>query len=246
MKNILKPSDLPYVALCGGLLTHIARILLYISALGSDRGLLPVGSLPDLASWALVAVTMGLLFFGVRPIRDGVRYSRRFQKALFATIAMGIAAACFCATSILELLFETDMISSVSAWMGFLAAASLGILAWARMKGKSVSMVFHGIVCLYLMLYLVSHYRLWSASPQLQSYAFELMAIVFVMLACYHRTAADIGHSSCRKYTFFSLAAVYFCIAALPGCDNPVFFVGCALWMFFTPCHLPSSNREEA
>ena len=246
MKRFLKPSDLPFVALCGGLLTYIARILLFVSAIGSDRGLLPVGTLPDLASWALVAVTMILLLIGVRPIQEEVRYSRRFQKALFATISMGIAAVCFCITSALELLAETDTVSLISAWMGFLAAASLGILAWARMKSKPASMIFHGIVTLYLMLYLVSHYRLWSSSPQLQSYAFELLAIVFVMLASYQRTAADIGHSTCRTFTFFSLAAVYFCIATLPGCDNPVFFVGCALWMFFTPCHLPESSRREA
>lgn len=246
MKNILKPSDLPFIALFGGLLTLIARILLFVSALGSDRGLLPIGTLPDIASWVLVAVTIGLIFSGVRPIHESVRYSRRLQKALAATISMSIAAVCFCITSIFELISETDMISLVSAWLGFLAALCLGILAWARMKGKSVSMIFHGTICLYLMLHLVSHYRLWSSSPQLQSYAFELLAIVFVMLACYHRTAADIGRSSCRKYTFFSLAAVYFCLAALPGCDNPVFFVGCALWMFFTPCHLPESDRREA
>ena len=246
MKQFLKPSDLPYIALCGGLLTCIARMLLYISALGGEGGLLPTGTLPDLASWALIAITMGLLIIGIRPVQEGVRYSRKFRKALFATIAMAVAAVAFCITSLVELISETDTVSFVSALFGFLAAASLGYLAWARIKGKQPNMIFHGIVCMYLMLHLVSHYRLWSSCPQLQSYAFELLAIVFVMLACYHRAAADASHGTCRAYTFFSLAAVYFCIAALPGCDNPVFFVGCTLWMFFTPCHLPSIARKEA
>lgn len=246
MKQFLKPTDLPYVALCGGLLTCIARMLLFISALGGENGLLPVGTLPDLLSWVLVAVTMGLLLVGVWPIKDTVRFSQKSRKKLFAAISMAIAAVGFCITSLLELTSETDMVSFVSALFGFLAAAALGLLAWGRMKGKQFNMVFHGIVCLYLMLHLVSHYRLWSSYPQLQSYAFELMAIVFVMLASYHRAAADAGHGVYRAYTFFSLAAVYFCIATLPGCDNPVFFIGCALWMYFIPSRLPSSSRREA
>ena len=247
MKSLLKPSDLRFVALCGGLLTYIARMLLLISALGNeDTALLPLGTWPDLLSWGLIAVTMGLLIIGSRSLEGNVRYSRQFRNALFATIGMAIAAICFCITSILELFSETDMVSLISACLGFLAAATLGYLAWARLRGKQLNMLFHGVVCLYLMLHLVSHYRLWSSCPQLQSYAFELLAIVFVMLACYHRAAADAGHGTCRAYTFFSLAAVYFCIAALPGCDNPVFFISCALWMFFTPCHLPSIARKEA
>ena len=72
MKQFLKPTDLPYVALCGGLLTCIARMLLYISALGGEGGLLPTGTLPDLASWVLIAVTMGLLIFGIRPVQESV------------------------------------------------------------------------------------------------------------------------------------------------------------------------------
>lgn len=246
MKRFLKPTDLPYVALCGGLLTCMARLLLFISALGGEGGLLPVGTWPDLLSWGLVAVTMGLLLVGVWPIQKTVTFSRKYRKTLLAAISMVVAAVGFCITSLLELISETDTVSFVSALFGFLAAASLGLLAWGRMKGKQFNMVFHGIVCLYLMLHLVSHYRLWSSYPQLQSYAFELMAIVFVMLASYHRAAADAGQGACRAYTFFTLAGVYFCIATLPGCDNPAFFIGCALWMFLTPCRLPSVARREA
>ncbi len=245
MKRFLKPSDLPFVALCGGLLTLIVRLWLMI--MGEDeRGLLAVGSLPDVLSWILVAVTMGLLIAGTWKIRGGVKYSHDSRKTLFAAVSMAIAAFCFCISSIIDLVSAADSMSVVSAWMGFLAAAALGFLAWGRFKGMQFNMVFHGIVCLYLMLHLVSHYRLWSSAPQLQSYGFELMAIVFVMLACYHRAAADAGHGSRRAYTFFTLAALFFCIAAIPSCDNIVFFLGCAVWMYFTPCRLSSSSRKEA
>ena len=247
MKRFLKPSELPFLILCSAALTFIVRALLFVSAVGGvGRGLLRTGTWPDILSWILVAVTMGILFVGTWEMRDPVKYSRKFRNALIATISMAIAAVCFCFTSLLELFSETDTVGFVSAVLGFLAAAALGLLAWGRMRGKQLSMVFHGIVCLYLMLHLVSHYRLWSSSPQLQSYAFELLAIVFVMLASYHRAAADAGHGICRSHTLCSLAAVYFCIAALPGCDNPIFFIGSAIWMFCTPCRLLDPFQGEA
>lgn len=247
MKRFLKPSDLPFIALCGGLLTYIARTLLFVYALGGNgRGLLPTGTWPDVLSWVLVAVTMGLLLVGTWQIQGSVKYSRQFRNSLLAAVSMAIAAICFCITSLLELTSETDSVGFVSALLGFLAAAALGFLAWGRLKGKQFNMVFHSLICLYLILHLVSHYRLWSSYPQLQSYGFELMAIVFVMLACYHRAAADAGHGVCRAYTFFTLAAVYFCIAALPGCDNPAFFIGSAIWMYCTPCRLPDPFQGEA
>lgn len=246
MKRFLKPSELPVLILCSAALTFIARALLFVSAIGGvGRGLLRTGSLPDIASWFLVAVTLGLLLVGTWKMRDPVKYSRQSRSALLATIAMSIAAVSFCFTSLRGLLSATDTVGLISASLGLLAAASLGLLAWGRMRGKQLNMVFHGIVCLYLMLHLVSHYRLWSSSPQLQSYAFELLAIVFVMLACYHRAAADAGHGICRSHTLCSLAAVYFCIAALPGCDNPIFFIGSAIWIFCTPCRLSSSRQRS-
>ena len=245
MKQFLKPSDLPFIALCGGLLTLIARLWLLI--LGEDeRGLLAIGSLPDVLSWLLVAAIMGLLIAGTWQMQGGVKYNHDSRNSLLAAISMVVAAICFCISSIIDLTSETDAMNRISAWMGFLATATLIFLAWGRLKGIQFNMLFHGLICLYLMLHLVSHYRLWSSYPQLQSYGFELMAIVFVMLSCYQRAAADGGHGSRKAYTFFSLAALFFCIAAIPSCDNIVFFLGCAVWMYFTPCRLTSSSRKEA
>ena len=245
MKQFLKPSDLPFIALCGGLLTLIARLWLLI--LGEDeRGLLASGSLPDVVSWLLVVAIMGLLIAGTWQMRGSVKYNNDSRNSLLAAISMVVAAICFCISSIIDLTSETDAMNRISAWMGFLATAALIFLAWGRLKGIQFNMLFHGLICLYLMLHLVSHYRLWSSYPQLQSYGFELMAIVFVMLSCYQRAAADGGHGSRRAYTFFSLAALFFCIAAIPSCDNIVFFLGCAVWMYLTPCRLTSSSRKEA
>ena len=244
MKRYLKMAYLPLAVLACGVLTCLLRLWLF--ALGEDeRGLLSVGSFPDVMSWIVVAATMALLGVSTRQLHGGAKYAQNFHASLPAAIGMALAAVSFCITSVVDLTAGGDSVSTVSALFGFLAAAALLVLAYSRYRGAHLSVLFHGVVCLYLMLHLVSHYRLWSSYPQLQSYAFELLAIVFVMLACYQRAAFDAGKGNRRAYTFFTLAALFFCIATLPGCDNAAFFIGCAVWMYFTPCRLSLPAKKE-
>lgn len=244
MKRFLKVAYLPFAVLVCALATCALRLWLF--GLGKDdRGLLATGSFPDAMSWVLVAVTMLLLVIGTRQLQRKGKYSVHFPPSLLAAIGMVLAAWGFATTSIMDLMAGADSIDTVSIVLGFLAAAAIFLLAYGRLRGQRLSVLFHGVICLYLMFLLVSHYRHWSACPQLQSYAFELLAIVFVMLAGYQRAAFDAGRGDPRTYTFFSLAALYFCIAALPGSDNLIFFLGCAVWMLVTPCRLTPSSQEE-
>lgn len=244
MKRYLKPAFLPVAVLGAGILACLFRLWLF--ALGEDdRGLLPVGIFPDAMSWIITGLTMAYLFLGTRQLQGGNKYAYNFPASLPAAIGMALAAVSFAITSIVDLSAGADTIGTVSAILGFLATVSLLLLAFYRMQGKHLTVIFHGIVCLYLMLHLVSHYRLWSSAPQLQTYAFELLAIVFVMLACYHRAAFDAAKGNRQAYAFFSLAALFFCIATLPGCDNAAFFIGSAAWMYFTPCKLTLFVKKE-
>ena len=90
----------------------------------------------------------------------------------------------------------------------------------------------HGTVCLYLALRMVCRYQLWSADPQLQHYAFYLGAHVAVMLGCYQQTALDAGSGDRRSLWRWCLAAVYLCLTALPGSEDPFFLLCCGIWMF--------------
>lgn len=247
MKQFLKMKYLPLAVLGSALITYLLRTLLWVGAIAGDddRGLLPTGTFPDVMSWIMVALTLVLLGYCVRFLRGNNKYADNFSASPVAALGMALAALGFVLSSVAELSVKPDSIGSLSAWLGFLAALCMVLLAWARFKGQHLSVLFHGVVCIYLMLHLVSHYRLWSSYPQLQGYAFELMAIVFVMLACYQRAAFDAGKGNRQGYTFFTLAALYFCIATLPGCDNAAFFLGCAAWMYFTPCRLALSAPKE-
>lgn len=244
MKRYLKIENLPFAVLGCSLLAFLMRLWLF--ALGEDdRGLLASGSFPDVMSWLLVAVTIALLGFACHKLGGLNKYSQNFSASPIAALGMALAAVGFVISSVTDLSAQLDSIGLISALLGFLAALCLLLLAWARFQGQHLSILFHGVVCMFLMLYLVSHYRLWSSFPQLQSYAFELMAIVFVMLACYQRAAFDAGKGNRRIYAFCTYAAVFFCITTLPGCDNISFFLGSAVWMFCTPCRLTLYTPKE-
>lgn len=246
MKRFLKLQYLPLAVVITGGLAAIFRALLWISAISDGSNvLLPVGTFPDVMCWILVALTIALLAVATRRLQGEKKYSANFSASPIAAIAIVLAAIGFLVTSIIDLSVKADSINTVATIMGFVAAAAMLLLGYLRFRGLRPNMLLHSVVCIYLMLYLVSHYRLWSAAPQLQTYAFDLFAIVFVMLATYHRAAFDLNRGSRRAYTFYTLAALFFCIAALGGCDNPAFFIGSGIWMFCTPCKLTLSRKKE-
>lgn len=245
LNRYLKPTYLPIAALAGGIITMVMRLWLF--SLGTDdRGLLPAATFPDVCSWILTALMLVLLFLGTRRLTEATKYSFNFRPSMLAACGTLIGALGILITCLVELLSGGERLGIFSAVMGLLAAAVLVFLAYCRWNGMKPMFLMHSFVCLWLMFHLVSHYRLWSAYPQLQTYAFELMAIIFLMLSCYQRAAFDAGNGNRRAYAFFTSAAVFFCVAAIPGSASPVFYIGCALWMFATPCNLkPLASKKH-
>lgn len=237
MKNYFKHAFLPFLALGGGVLAMLMRFWLF--GIGTDdRGLLPAATFPDVVSWILTAIVIALLMFGTRNLREATKYRFNFPASMPAAIGTAAGTLGILITCLAELLSGAAKLGVFSAVLGLFAAAALGFIAFCRKDGKKPMFLFHSFICIYLMFHLISHYRIWSAYPQLQTYAFELLAIVFLMLACYQRAAFDAGRGNRRAYAFTTLAALFFCLAAIPGSDAAVFYLGCSAWMFTTLCNL--------
>ena len=237
MKLNLKPSMLPAITLSGGLLTMLLRMWLY--GMGTDdRGLLSTGTFPDVLSWLFVAALFVLLFIGTRDLNEATKYSFNFPASLHAVIGTGLAALGIFIVSLVELVSGAQRLGVFSSLLGVIAAVALGFVAYCRKSGMKPHFLFHGFICIYLMFHLIANYRVWSSCPQLQTYFFELLAIVFVMISCYQRAAFDAGYGNRKAYAFHALAALFFCIAAIPSALNAAFYIGCAAWMFTTLCSL--------
>lgn len=132
--------------------------------------------------------------------------------------------------------------------MPWLAAASMMILGLYRLRGKRSPVWFSGAVCLNYMLTLVTDYRLWSADPQIQDYAYQLLAEVLLMFCAFHRTSCDGGILQRRKLIFTGTAAAVCATASLSMDFNRSFFLGSALWALGCLCStavLPPDPEEE-
>ena len=247
MKKYLNTAFLPVAALAGGILALLMRFWLF--GLGTDdRGLLPASTFPDVVSWIITGIVMVLLILGTRGLREASKYRFNFPASVPGAVGTALGALGIFITCLAELLSGAANLGVFSALLGVLAAAALGFIAFCRKDGRKPMFLLHSFICTYLMFHLISHYRIWSAYPQLQTYAFELLAIVFLMLACYQRAAFDAGRGDRRAYAFSTLAALFFCLAAIPGSISPVFHIGCAVWMFTTLCNLKplqASGKNE-
>ena len=139
----------------------------------------------------------------------------------------------------------TDVAMQVLPWAAGVAMLVLGI---HRMMGRKPHPVFSGLVCLFYMLMLVSSYRLWSADPKLYSYAYQLLALVLLMLSSFHRTCCDAGIIQRRKLLATGLGAAFCCMAALAGDFQVGFFLASGLWAAGSMCDpsvLPPDPEEE-
>lgn len=236
MKRFLHPKYSPLAALGCGILTMLLRLILLGQA--DETGLLPAGHPASSFGWVVTIVFLVYLLFTTRPLNEATKYGFNFPASQLAAIGILAGAVGIGINSIAELFGDADTLQTVSALLGLLCVPSLLFLAHCRMNAQRPSVLFHALVCIYLMLHLVSHYRLWSSHPQLQTYGFELLALVCLMLSVYQRCAFDVGQGNRRAYVFTSLSAAFFSIAALPGSSNVLFYIGCAAWMLTGLCSL--------
>ena len=249
MKKLLNPMSLPWVTLAAGAAGLVLRLWLLASR-ADETGMLAPGVHPAaVLLWLLTAAMVALLWLATDRLLEGAKYRFNFPPSLQSAIGCLLGGASILVTCIIELIVYSDTLNLLTCLLGFLSAAALVYVAYCRWKGLRMNILFHGAVCLYLMLRLVGQYRHWSSDPQLLDYCFQLMATVCIMLSVYHRAAFDADSGNRRLYAVFHLGAVYFCCLSLVGSENIVFYLGIGIWMFFDLCSLrpmPRRIQEDA
>ena len=226
-----------------------------------DRGLLLEGNLPGKLLWAVGAAFVLMLALTLRSIGGDGSYEDNFPADWLGGGLMLAAGLCLAwAVPGLELYVQPPVmegmaltIAQVTGWMAkylpWTAAACMAVLGGFRMAGRKPWPIFGGVICLFYMLMLVTNYRLWSADPQLHTYAYQLLAEVLLMLASFHRTCCDGGIIQRKKLLATGLGAAVCCMAALSGGFQWWFFLASGLWSLGSMCHvevLPPDPEEEA
>ena len=234
MEKLLNTKNLPWAVLAAGVLGFILELLLL--AFG--------GSFLYTLLWVLTAATAVLLVWRTRDLKQAHKYSFNFPASLIGAAGAAAAAAGILISTVIKLFSASDTLSLLDIVLGLVATAAMLFLSRCRWKGLHPSIVFHAVVCIYLMVDLICVYRLRSSDPQVWKYCFSVLASVAVMLSCYYDAAFAANAGNRKMHTLSHLGAVYLCLLSLPAGGNPVFYLTMAAWTFTNLCDLTPMRRE--
>lgn len=236
LNKCFKPSILPVFTLCTGFLGLALRAWLALA--GTDeKGLLVTTHPAHVLVFVLTAVVMAVMFLCIRTLRSVKRYNDLFPTPALSGVGCIVAALGIIWVNIRDLLLRKDPVTKVCLVLGVLAVGCLIAIAVCRFKKRRPSCYLHSVICLYLMLHLVSQYRLWSAEPQLQVYFFPLLASVFLMLTAYHSAVMDARKGSRRWFVFCNQGALFCCILSVWS-ESWLFYLAMGFWMCTGLCSL--------
>ena len=249
MTKYFSPIHLPWFIPAAGILGFGLRIWLLADGF-DEKGLLVAGHPAATLIWILTALVMILLIISCLPLVQANKYTFNYPASVTGAAGEALAAVGILVATVRGIFHIQDILSVICLVLGFLSVPALAYGAYCRLKDRQPPAFLHGAVCLFWMMRLVCQYRIWSPDPQLQDYAFQLLATVFLMLACFHRAAfdADMGHR--RMSAIFHFSAVYFCCISIPGCGDWPLYLTCGIWAGLNLCSLvPMPNwhfKKEA
>lgn len=243
MKTLQQAQKRPIIVAGSGLIVLILRFLLFL--VGRDeKNLLIPGHPLDLLIWIVTAGAAAVILVSVWKLAGSSRYADNFAPSAAAAIgafalAGGIAVSAILGTS------SGLRLDLLCRLCGALAVPALVWAGLCRWKGKQPFFGFNALVCLYLTLYAVSRYQIWSSHPQIQDWFFDMAAIVCLVLFSYYQTAFCVGFGKRRLQLLTGLLAGFFCISAIAGGEDILLYTGGALWSLTNLCSLTPVPRRR-
>lgn len=242
MKNPLKPIiALPLALICGAV-GFLLRIWLFATGIDGN-GLVLQQHPANALLFILTALVIVALFLCLRGLSGTPAYKQLFHPSIPAAAGCVAAAFGILVSAFGELPAVNNRLTLICFVLSLAAAFCLMLIGVARLKGARPRFFLHGCVTVYLMIHLVSQYRVWSAEPQLQIYGFELLASVFLMLSTYQRTTLDAREGSRPVYLFFHYTALFLCCLAIYG-DAPLFYLSMAVWTATGGCSVKPAGKQ--
>lgn len=242
MNKLLKTANLPFLVLGTAVLGALVRLWLYATGL-DGKGLLTPNHAGHILIWLITLAAVAAVLLGTLRLKQAPKYSFNFPPSLIGAAGAAIAAGGMLATALIQLFSGGDAMIVFTGFAGLICALVLLFLANCRYKGMHPTVLFPGVLCVYMILHMVCLYRTWSADPQIQDYCFALFASVSLTMACYHSAAFCANSGNRQMHTIFHLCSVFFCIVGLPRSDMPLFYLSMGIWMFTDLCNLRPMPR---
>ena len=244
MKNCKKAGFLPWAIVLSGIIALLLRRQLFLTAVDA-RGLLMSHTLWEILLLALTAAVACMLLLTLKKDRGSSSYEDNYSASIPA--ALGHAAA---ALGILVLVRGGNpgmagVLGRFWQVLGLAAPVCLVLAGAARLFGRKPFFLLHVIPCLFLLVYVVGSYRVWSSEPQMQNYLFALLAALALILFAHYTAAFEAGLGNRKMVLGAGLAAVYLCLAELGWSDEPGLYLGGMLWALTGVCKVSAGAAAE-
>lgn len=246
MKKHLKPENLPALMGAAGLLALGLHQLLFVAAV--DEKNLPVQGHPLAIGLLLLSLAVTVLVFAVTSRLGGTsEYTHNFPAGTGSAMGSVVFGICILGTVMFQPCAMAGFMSQVWRWLGLGAALALVWIALFRYWGKVPNFGLYLLLCLFLGIHVVTHYRLWSGTPQVRAYLFPLLGGMTLLFYTYYQMAFTVGFGKRRKLLALGMLTIYLGIAGLLDTDYPMLCLGSLFWVWTSLCayHVPPAPKKQ-
>lgn len=235
MKKYLHPTYLPILVPIAAILALGLR--LWTMGGGADSaGLYAPQPIAWVLLWIVTAATMALIYLLPRRLKNPGRYSDNFPASIPGAVGCVLGGLGILSSALSTFPTGKDLLATLTAVLGLVSAAALIWSAVVRYLGSKPHFGIHALPCLYFALRIFNCCRHWSNVTQTGVFLFQFLASICIMLATYQMCCFDVNLGDRRSSLLWSLAAVYFCVLALPMGEDIFFYGGMLLWLMLNLC----------
>lgn len=201
----------------------------FFAAAPDSSGLLATGHPADIASYVLLAAVLVLAIVSGPHVRAPmlsapIRSAGAALGGIFSAVAAGVLLY-----KGKQLLFVLCVLSSLSAFY----------ILWARSTRRKPHYLSYAVFAVCFMFYLISRYQVYSAEPETARYAFNILALVCMMLVFYQQAAILAGAGRFASYHIWRSLTLFLSFAAIPSTSNPMLYLSAAVWLLVDPLPRP-------
>ena len=244
MTNNIRVHTLKIMTIIAAILGCLLRSYLYASAI-DRKGLLISGHWATLGLIGLTVLFLAGLVLLARNPEEELDYWDCFTPSIWRCCGSLMAATAILLRTLWSNTSLTAYVDKITVLFGVAAAIGLLIASFAFLSGSKPSFLCHSAVSIYFALQMVAHYRQWSADPQLMDYFYYVAAFICLMLSAYFLTQFHVNPFSHRALWISAMAAVYFCVVAIPESGDTTFLLLCAIWAFTCLPQMEVKHRRQ-
>ena len=224
MKNSVRCLWTAFSGAVLGILGALIRSRYFEAAL-DERGFLVPGHALQYVFWIL-AVAVGI-FCGIMAFQKGTSPAKA-PRGLLAGIGDLLLAG---GLGLTVLHMSSDLsFYGILRILGLAAAALLLVNGLLLLGKKNLGVLPHGLLCIFLILYLVGMYSRWSNVPEMERILVPAVALVLMLPMSCEMAAWDIDQGKTPRLLFLAGMTAFFSFSALGCPGGELLHVGSGLW----------------